>query len=247
MAGEALPASGPPDGSRAYLFPLKNRFRARPAAALASRGVVQFQPAAVAEGDGPVQRLPIRHLELQKQPPQLAPEVQRALRLGFRRLEQGAATLLDLIDEKGQHHQVGEHRRQMLLATRRVPRHHGLTGDSGNSCRRKHRCRGRQLSQRSLPSVRANGIKCGAGRVQEIATTHSPELLSMVSDKTFGNTSVTCRLEHTNDAIIRAVADLPNAEKLRKNQGLGRLLAGGWMETALAFTEGREDDRVASE
>ena len=85
------------------------------------------------------------------------------------------------------------------------------------------------------------------GRVQVIATTHSPELLSMVSDKTFGHTSVTCRLEHTNDAIIRAVADLPNAAKLRKNQGLGRLLAGGWMETALAFTEGREDDRVASE
>ena len=85
------------------------------------------------------------------------------------------------------------------------------------------------------------------GRVQVIATTHSPELVSMVSDKTFEDTSVTCRLEYTNDAIIRAVADLPNAENLRKNQGLGRLLAGGWMETALAFTEGREDDRVASE
>ena len=84
------------------------------------------------------------------------------------------------------------------------------------------------------------------GRIQVIATTHSPELVSMVSDKTFENTSVTCRLEGTDDAIIRAVADLPNAEKLRKNQGLGRLLAGGWMETALAFNEGWEDDRVAS-
>ena len=83
------------------------------------------------------------------------------------------------------------------------------------------------------------------GRIQVIATTHSPELVSMVSDKTFENTSVTCRLEDSNDAIIRSVADLPNAEELRKNQGLGRLLAGGWMETALAFTEGREDDRVA--
>ena len=71
------------------------------------------------------------------------------------------------------------------------------------------------------------------------------ELTPMVSDKTFENTSVTCCLEDSNDAIIRAVADLPNAEELRKNQGLGRLLAGGWMETALAFTEGRDDDRVA--
>ena len=85
------------------------------------------------------------------------------------------------------------------------------------------------------------------GRIQVVATTHSPELVSMVNDKTFENVSVTCRLDDTNDAIIRAVTDLPNAEKLRKKQGLGRLLAGGWMETALAFTEGWEGDRVASE
>ena len=82
------------------------------------------------------------------------------------------------------------------------------------------------------------------GGPQVIATTHSPDLLSMVSDETFENTSVTCRLEHTNDAIIRPVADLPNAGKLRKTQGLGRLLAGGWMEDALAFTESSgEDDK----
>ena len=85
------------------------------------------------------------------------------------------------------------------------------------------------------------------GRVQVIATTHSPELVSMINDVTFNNTSVTCRLEDNNDAIIRAVADLPNADELRNKQGLGRLLAGGWMETALAFTEGRQDDKVASE
>ena len=78
------------------------------------------------------------------------------------------------------------------------------------------------------------------GNLQVIATTHSPELLSMVSDKTFENTSVTCRLEGTDDAVIRRVADLPNAGKLRETQGLGRLLAGGWMETALAFTEGED-------
>ena len=82
------------------------------------------------------------------------------------------------------------------------------------------------------------------GGPQVIATTHSPHLLSMVTDETFENTSVTCRLEHTNDAIVRPVADLPNAGKLRKTQGLGRLLAGGWMENALAFTESSgEDDK----
>ena len=76
------------------------------------------------------------------------------------------------------------------------------------------------------------------GGIQVITTTHSPDLLSTVNEKTFENTSVVCRLEDTDDAIIRPVADLSNARELRKSQGLGRLLAGGWMETALAFTEG---------
>ncbi len=73
--------------------------------------------------------------------------------------------------------------------------------------------------------------------IQVIATTHSPQLLSMIGDTTFKNTSVVCRLDGSDDAIIRPVADLPNAKELRKSQGLGRLLAGGWMETALNFTE----------
>ncbi len=76
------------------------------------------------------------------------------------------------------------------------------------------------------------------GSVQVVTTTHSPELLSIVNDDTFGNMSVVCRLENTDDAIIRPVSELQNAAKLRKSQGLGRLLAGGWMEDALAFAEG---------
>ncbi len=76
------------------------------------------------------------------------------------------------------------------------------------------------------------------GRVQVVATTHSPDLLSMVNDETFRNTALVCRLPDKSDAIIRRIADLPNAEHLRETQELGRLLSGGWMETALAFTEG---------
>ena len=85
------------------------------------------------------------------------------------------------------------------------------------------------------------------GEIQVIATTHSPQLLSMIGDTTFENTSVVCRLEDTEDAIIRPVADLPNAKELRKSQGLGRLLAGGWMETALNFSEGNNSDEEDSE
>ena len=85
------------------------------------------------------------------------------------------------------------------------------------------------------------------GKTQVIATTHSPELLSIIGDTTFENTSVVCRLDDTDDAIIRRVADLPNAAELRKSQGLGRLMAGGWLEDAIAFTEGDEDTGEVSE
>ncbi len=72
--------------------------------------------------------------------------------------------------------------------------------------------------------------------VQVVTTTHSPELLSMVSDKTFRHMSVICRLESTDDAVIRPISGLRNAGELRKSQGLGQLLAGGWMEDTLAFS-----------
>ena len=76
-----------------------------------------------------------------------------------------------------------------------------------------------------------------AGAVQVVTTTHAPGLLTSVSESTFENTSVVCRPEASTDAIIRPVAELPDAGKLRTSQGLGRLLAGGWMEDMIAFTE----------
>ena len=76
------------------------------------------------------------------------------------------------------------------------------------------------------------------GKIQVVATTHSPELLSIANGDTFANMSVICRMENADNAVIRPVSGLPNAGKLRKSQGLGRLLASGWMEDALAFDEG---------
>ncbi len=74
-------------------------------------------------------------------------------------------------------------------------------------------------------------------KAQIITTTHAPDLLTFVNDSTFENMSIVCRLENSHDAIIRRVAELPNARELRKSQGLGKLLTEGWMETALYFTE----------
>ena len=80
--------------------------------------------------------------------------------------------------------------------------------------------------------------------IQVVTTTHSPELLSMMSDRTFAGTSIVCRLPGATEAIIRPVSEIPRAAELRKSQELGRLLADGWMEDALAFTRNRdgEDD-----
>ena len=80
------------------------------------------------------------------------------------------------------------------------------------------------------------------GGTQVVTTTHSPELLSMIGDRTFQHTSVVCRLPDTTDAIIRPVSELHKAAELRQSQGLGRLHTSGWMEDALAFTEGRKND-----
>ena len=66
--------------------------------------------------------------------------------------------------------------------------------------------------------------------------------MTFVNDSTFEKMSVVCRLEDSQDAIIRPVAELPNARKLRKSgRGLGGLLTEGWMETAVAFTENHDE------
>ena len=82
--------------------------------------------------------------------------------------------------------------------------------------------------------------------IQVLATTHAPDLLTFVNDGTFAHLSVIGRLEDADDAIIRPVADLPNAEKLRTSQGgLGRLLTEGWMEDMLTFTQ--DDDKTEAD
>lgn len=76
------------------------------------------------------------------------------------------------------------------------------------------------------------------GAVQVLTTTHSPELLSMVSDQTFKSTSLICRRPESNTAVIRSLRELPDAERLRASQGLGRLHGSGWMEDAVFLAAG---------
>jgi predicted ATPase len=69
--------------------------------------------------------------------------------------------------------------------------------------------------------------------IQVVTTTHSPDLLAMISDATFENASVVHRSPGAAGAVIRRIADLPDARRLRASQGLGRLHASGWMEDML--------------
>ncbi len=77
----------------------------------------------------------------------------------------------------------------------------------------------------------------GKGEIQVITTTHSPDLLNYVNNKTFEYTSVVYRNGDSAEAIIRPVSNLSNARELRALQGLGRLQSTGWMEDILTFSE----------
>ena len=83
--------------------------------------------------------------------------------------------------------------------------------------------------------------------VQVVATTHSPGLLELVSDTTFEDISAIYRDENSANAIIRPVAELPEARRLRRSQGLGRLHMAGWIEDVLAFSEAENEDREGGE
>ena len=78
------------------------------------------------------------------------------------------------------------------------------------------------------------------GDRQIIGTTHAPTLLTAMNDETFEHSSVVCRLEDADDAIIRPLAAFPNVRDLRQDQGLGPLHESGWMEDMLAFGEGND-------
>ena len=83
------------------------------------------------------------------------------------------------------------------------------------------------------------------GKYQVVTTTHSPDLIELVGTDTFASTSVVCRRPDEADAELRPVAELPNASKLRKTQGLGRLHRSGWMENAVLFERSRREENAS--
>ncbi|KMO19592.1 AAA family ATPase [Methylobacterium platani] len=76
--------------------------------------------------------------------------------------------------------------------------------------------------------------------LQVVTTTHSPDLLTLVGDKTFESTSVVYRPPGAGGSVIRRVGELPRIAELRKTQTLGRLHSSGWFEDALYFDDPAE-------
>ena len=139
-------------------------------------------------------------------------------------------------------------RRQDLFRVQRFRRHVAFPRHAGGAARGRpdqvlllRRDRQRHPPRAARLLLELIEKQTAAGGMQVVTTTHSPGLLTSVNDSTFRHTSVVCRPETAADAIIRPVAKLPDAEKLRTSQGLGRLLMGGWMEDMIAFTEDAGD------
>ena len=68
------------------------------------------------------------------------------------------------------------------------------------------------------------------GKTQIIATTHSPQLLSFLSEKNRPYVSLLYRHENQPDARIIRLVDLPDALRVFETDSLGELHASGWFE-----------------
>jgi len=79
------------------------------------------------------------------------------------------------------------------------------------------------------------------GKTQVVVTTHSPDLLAMLSDGAREHASLVYRLPGEQEGRIKRVMDIPHIREALEKEDLGRLHAYGWMETAVHFAEGGAD------
>ncbi len=78
------------------------------------------------------------------------------------------------------------------------------------------------------------------GNVQIVTTTHSPQLLGMLSTTAREYASLVYRLEGKSEAGIRRIVDIPEAQQVLEEQNLSRLHESGWLEDAVSFAETAE-------
>ncbi len=71
--------------------------------------------------------------------------------------------------------------------------------------------------------------------IQVVTTTHSPQLLAMLSPEARQHASLVYRLEGSTEAKITRIVDIPGANEVLETQNLGRLHESGWLENAVQF------------
>ncbi len=79
-----------------------------------------------------------------------------------------------------------------------------------------------------------------ARNIQIVATTHSPQLLRLLSPKSLEYASLTYRLPNRPDAKIKKILDIPEAKRVIQEQDLATLHESGWLEDMVYFLEGEE-------
>lgn len=76
--------------------------------------------------------------------------------------------------------------------------------------------------------------------IQIVATTHSPQLLGLLSKQSLDYAALIYRIEGTADARIKRILDIPEAKRVIEEQDLVRLHASGWLEDAVEFMASAE-------
>lgn len=79
------------------------------------------------------------------------------------------------------------------------------------------------------------------GLVQVFSSTHSPQLLRLMSQDDLPHVSLSYRVEGVDETRLKALPDIPQLKELIEKQDIARLYEGGWMEQALFFDEGHEN------
>jgi predicted ATPase len=74
------------------------------------------------------------------------------------------------------------------------------------------------------------------GKIQMVATSHSPQLLRALGDRALKDASLVFRKTDAYDAGIKKIIEMPEIQKILATQDLARLHESGWFEDAMFFS-----------
>lgn len=80
------------------------------------------------------------------------------------------------------------------------------------------------------------------GKIQIIATTHSPQLLRFLSKETRESVWLLYRLEDESVTHARRAMDIADIREILESQDMGRLHESGWFETTVEFVHHDEEE-----